>query len=128
MTPALEIEGTWEEVLQRASELNGRRVRVSVINDSRVESRRLTERETQLLERINKPRAEAFNSRYRQLIDRQKLGNLTPDEQSELFRMIDEAEEFDAERLECMIELATLWGITLDQLTRQLGLRGLKVA
>ncbi len=128
MTPDLEIEGTWEEILKRAPELRGRRLRVSVIDDSHASSLRLTKRETRLLERINEPRPEGFNSRYRDLIAQQKQGSLTSEEQIELFRKVDEAEVSDAERLENLIDLAELWGKPLDQLMDHLGLRGLQIA
>jgi hypothetical protein len=57
------------------------------------------------------------------LIKKRQGYTITPEELQELIALTDEAEAFDAARLELISELAQLRQVPLDQLIQQLGLQ-----
>lgn len=74
-----EIEGTWEEILEHAAELEGRRVRVTVLGDDESASQR--------------PRLRKENREMLALLDEWQKTPLTDEER----RALDEFEEFRRE-------------------------------
>jgi hypothetical protein len=83
----------------------------------------LSEAETRLLLKINQDLSPAARSRMAELIDKRQAGLISPSELEELIQLTDQAEEIGVERLKCLIELAALRNITLDELMRQLGIK-----
>jgi hypothetical protein len=73
------LEGTWEEMLEHAAELEGRRVRVMVLGDDECARRR--------------PRLRKENREMLALLDEWQKTPLTPEER----RALDEFEEFRKE-------------------------------
>jgi hypothetical protein len=61
--------------------------------------------------------------RYDELNDKLHEESITPEERAELLSLIDRIELADAERLQCLIELAQLRQISVETLMEQLGLR-----
>ncbi len=78
--------------------------------------------ESELLARINKGFPENFWNRYRKLIARRRAETLTRNEQQELIGMSDQLEAWQVERLQYLINLAELRNISLDALTKDLGI------
>ncbi len=62
-------------------------------------------------------------SRYYELMDKRRAGNLTPEEYRELLRLTDMAEEIQARRIQDLVELARLRGTSLSALMEELGLK-----
>ena len=82
-----------------------------------------SKKETALLLAINKGLSEEVLDRLLAVQAKQKAGTLTEAEQMELHQLIDKIEVQEGERLEHMIALASLWGITLDQLRERLAIQ-----
>jgi hypothetical protein len=83
----------------------------------------LSEKETELLLKINQGLPPAMQQRLNELIDKRQSHTITQDELEELIQLTDQVELFDAERLKHLIELAHLRGVTLDELIKKLGLK-----
>ena len=64
----------------------------------------------------------SIGDRYDFLIRRRDQKELSAAEHDELLELTDTVEEFQANRVRDMIELARLRGVSLDQLVRELGL------
>jgi hypothetical protein len=90
---------------------------------AREETPNLSEAETRLLLKINQDLPPAARTRMNELIDKRQAGVITQPELEELIRLTDQTEEIGAERLKCLIELAALRNVTLDELMRQLGIK-----
>ena len=83
----------------------------------------LTEKESDLLERINSgPRQEQW-VRFHELTQRRRDEVITDAEQAELLRLIEMVEEFQAARVEALVELSRLRGLSLPQLMESLGIK-----
>lgn len=83
----------------------------------------LSQRESELLLRINQPLPPPQRKRLNQLIKKRQAYTITPNELRELKQMTNEIELSDAERLKCLIELAAIRNVSLDELIKQLGLK-----
>lgn len=90
---------------------------------AREETPNLSEAETRLLLKINQDIPSAARQRMNELIDKRQASLITQAELEELIQLTDQSEELGAERLKCLIELAALRNITLDELMRQLGIK-----
>ncbi len=84
---------------------------------------RLSGEEAQLLIDINRGMSETQWQRYHDLIARRQDETLTQAERQELIALCDHLEELNGARLEKLVVLATLRGVSLDQLMNQLGIR-----
>lgn len=100
-----------EQFLQKIARLVARR-----------KSPSLPERETVLLQAINQSSNPALQNRYSFLSKKQNSNQVTDAEHEELLTLIDKLEIFQAERLEKLIELAHLRGISLETLMQNLNL------
>jgi hypothetical protein len=87
------------------------------------QSPRLSAAETRLLKRINRGLPATFCERYARLRAQLKKGTLTPEAHQELLRLTGEAERRDAERAAALFELATLRGVPVRGLMKQLGIQ-----
>ena len=83
----------------------------------------LAQREAELLLRINQQLPSETQARLDELIKKRQAEVINPDELDELRRFTASIENADAERLECLIELAHLRNVPLKKLIRQLGLK-----
>lgn len=81
----------------------------------------LSAEESQLLLKINHPAPEELHRRYNDLLARRDAGALTPEEQEELLQLTDQVELLEAERIRCLIELARLRQVSLNEVMGQLG-------
>jgi hypothetical protein len=103
---------TLEEFLQQVSHLLARRKAPSV-----------PQREVELLQQISHSLPPATQARYRELNAKLHDEVITEAEHQEFLRLVDRVELADAKRLQHLIELAQLRGVSLDTLMEQLGLR-----
>ena len=79
-------------------------------------------RESELLLKINQGVPAQLQQRFDQLVEKRRDNTLTPGEYQELLALTEQIEQFDVERLQWLIELAQLRGLTLDELMQQLGI------
>ncbi|MGH9834189.1 MAG: STAS/SEC14 domain-containing protein [Blastocatellia bacterium] len=90
---------------------------------AREETPNLSEAETRLLLKINQDIPPAARKRMNELIDKRQAKLISQAELEELIQLTDQSEELGVERLKCLIELAQLRNIPLDELMRQLGIK-----
>ena len=100
-----------EQFLQKIARLVARR-----------KSPSLSERETVLLKAINQSSNIALQNHYAFLSKKQNSRQVTDAEHEELLTIIDKLEISQAQRLENLIELAHLRGVSLETLMRDLNL------
>jgi hypothetical protein len=82
----------------------------------------LSHDETELLQAINQGIPPEVQARYTALITRRSEGTLTPEEHAELVHLGDEIEVFDARRVEHLVKLSHLRGVSLDEVMESLGI------
>jgi hypothetical protein len=90
---------------------------------AREETPNLSEAETRLLLKINQDLPPAARKRMNELIDKRQAHLISPAELEELIQLTDQSEAIGVERLRCLMELARLRDVTLDELMRQLGIK-----
>jgi hypothetical protein len=78
--------------------------------------------EAQLLLDINRGLPDVTWRRYHDLMDRRRIGTMTPDEHEELKALTDEVELTHARRMEKVAELAKLRRMSLDDVMAELGI------
>lgn len=83
----------------------------------------LSKTESELFQNINSGLPADLKKRYE--VFRKKLidETLSEKEHTELLALVEKIEKFDVERMKNLIELAKLRNITLNELSRQLGLK-----
>ena len=84
---------------------------------------KLPRTEADLLNRINGGMPTRLHKRYWVLIRKRQNETITEEEYSELLRLTDIAEQVQVERLEALIELASLRKVSLDDLMKSLGIK-----
>ena len=83
---------------------------------------RLAQAESELLLKINQGLPPATQQKLDALIAKRQMQTLTPEEHQELIQLTEDIEKSDAERLRYLLELAALRNLSLDELTRHLGI------
>ncbi len=86
---------------------------------------RLSLQESELIARINQPMALDIRQQYDDLIAKRRASSLTKKEHEELLRLTNEVEKSDAERVHCLVELARIRNLSIDDLMNQLGIQAL---
>jgi hypothetical protein len=89
---------------------------------------RLSARESELLEEINRGFPVEFWERYRSLIAKRQQEALAPDELAELIERTDQLEAANVERVARLSELARLRGLSLTALMDALGIQPVRYA
>jgi small-conductance mechanosensitive channel len=84
--------------------------------------------ESELVLKINQGLPEKFKRRYDELIEKRRAETLSQKEYKELLRMTQETEKFEAQRVECLAQLAKTRKTTLSVLMKSLGLQNPKYA
>jgi hypothetical protein len=82
----------------------------------------LHKREAELLRQINQGLPPGVRQRYQELNTKLEAEALTLEEHQELLQLIEQVENADGKRLQHLIELAHLRGISLDELMQQLNI------
>jgi len=83
----------------------------------------LSEREAELLFKINKGLPSATQRRLNELIDKRRADTISAKELRELKKLTDQIENSDAKRLGLLTELAHLRNVPLRKLIKRLGLK-----
>jgi|SoiMetStandDraft_2_1073263.scaffolds.fasta_scaffold897169_1 hypothetical protein len=109
------------EQLQEA-ELRQFTAQVLALNAKRM-APSVTQGEAALLLHINSPLPEDVQRRFDELIGKRDAETLDDEEYAELLRLTQQVEAFDVARLEALAQLASLRGVTLPELMRQLEIR-----
>ena len=89
----------------------------------REETHCLSEREAELLMKINQGLPPATQKRLNELIDKRQAETISAKELRELKKLTNQVEKFDVERLKLLTELAALRQVPLRKLIKQLGLK-----
>ncbi len=76
----------------------------------------LSNRESELLQKINAGYPDGITKRYEYLLSQSKKQTISTAEQEELIGTSDLFEAFDVKRIELLIELAQLRNVSLDEL------------
>jgi hypothetical protein len=83
----------------------------------------VTQEEAALLLHINNPLPADVQRRFDELIVKRDAETLDNEEYAELLRLTQQVEAFNVARLEALAKLASLRGVTLPELMRQLDIR-----
>lgn len=83
----------------------------------------LTRAESELLMKINQGVPIDLQRRYDELKTKRRDVTLMLEEHSELLRLTDQIEKLEAERLECLTELARIRHMSLPLLMKELGIQ-----
>lgn len=89
-------------------------------------AKRLSSQETDLLQKINAAIPLETWVRYRALVEKKEQHSISPEELQELIRLTDEIEIANAERLGYLIELASVRGVSVQELMKSLGIQPAK--
>jgi len=82
----------------------------------------LSKQEEALLGIINRGFPEQFWQRYKALFAKKDKGTLSENEYNELLQMVEQVEEYNVERLQALIDLANIRGVSLNTIMQDLGI------
>lgn len=82
----------------------------------------LPHREAELLLKINQGLPPATRQRYAELIAKRQTESMTESEYAELLELTQQVEQWEAQRVEYLAELAQLRGMSLTALMQELGI------
>jgi hypothetical protein len=128
--PSIEIRpGTRieiEEILTGVSNLNAEELekfveKVLALRAKRI-SPSLSKEETTLLKMINRGLPAARRKRFVALSDKRATDSLSDDEYQELLDLTEELEQLNAERIQYLSQLASLRGVGVRELMKELGI------
>ena len=128
--PSIEIRpGTRieiEEILTGVSNLNAEELekfveKVLALRAKRI-SPSLSKEETALLKMINRGLPAARRKRFVALSDKRATDSLSDDEYQELLDLTEELEQLNAERVQYLSQLASLRGVGVRELMKELGI------
>jgi len=121
-----QIEIDLDEVLQGLARLGTKELEQFVEKVIALQAQRrapsLPKDETELLQQINRGLPADIRQRYDALNAKLHDGTITPKEHEELLTLIDRIELADAERMQLLVALAQLRGVSVDTLMEQLGI------
>jgi hypothetical protein len=81
-----------------------------------------SERETTLLMAINQAIPQKLQARYTKMIEKLENETMTPDENKAFLKLVDKMETLNAKRLQFLLELSQLRGVSLETVMSQLHL------
>jgi hypothetical protein len=117
MLPLNEIEGTWEELIQKSDEFSGKRFKLTLLEKNE-------SRELELLKKINIGISSGIWEEYHALEAKRHDSTLTEEEQKKLIEINDSIEDASFHRLTALVELASLRGKSLPEIMAELGISG----
>jgi hypothetical protein len=127
--PTIQVEArlSWHDLLKATEQLDPAEFQQFVAEVLGLRARRqaphLSAAESRLLLIVNRGLPEGLQQRYRDLLAKRRQHILTPEEHGELLRLSDQVEDYQADRLTALSELAQLRHTTLPELMADLGLR-----
>jgi hypothetical protein len=121
-----QIEIDLDEVLHSLARLGTKELEQFVDKVITLQAQRrapsLPKDETELLQQINRGLPTDIRQRYDALNAKLHDDTITPKEHEELLTLIDRIELADAERMQLLVALAQLRGVSVDTLMEQLGI------
>ncbi len=125
-TIQLSAEVTRDDILKAIDQLDEQELDELVTGVLKLRARRraptLSKEESELLLRINEGLPKDLWDRYHALILKRDDETLRSDEYGELLKLSDQVEEYNAQRIGYLVELARLRGVSLDKLMDDLGI------
>ena len=122
-----QIEIDLDEVLQGLARLGTKELDQFVEKVIALQAQRrapsLPKNETELLQQINRGLPADIRQRHDALNAKLHDETITPQEHEELLTLIDRIELADAERMQRLVALAQIRGVSVDTLMEQLGIR-----
>ena len=122
-----QIEIDLDEVLQGLARLGVKELEQFVEKAIALQAQRrapsLPKDETELLQQINRGLPADVRQQYDALNAKLHDETITPQEHAELLTLIDRLELVDAERMQRLVALAQIRGVSVDTLMEQLGIR-----
>lgn len=83
----------------------------------------LSQAEAELLLKINQGIPSDIQKRYEELMAKRQAETLTHEEHGELLQLTEQIEKLQAQRIECLAELAHLRGTSISALMEKLGIQ-----
>ncbi len=84
-----------------------------------------SEQETILLKAINQTIPQKLQARYTEMVEKLENETMTPDENKAFLKLVDKMEAQNAKRLQYLLELSQLRGVSLETVMSQLHLNSL---
>lgn len=117
---------TVSDLIQNASQLDNRDFESFYKALLALRARRiapvLTQKETELLEKIYQKLPSETLERYERLTNKRREDDIAPEEYQELLGLVQVVEQYNVQRLKYLAELAAMRKITTQELMQQLGL------
>lgn len=119
-TIKVEVEFSSEDLLKAVGQLSQSDLRKFISQAIAIQAQRTTsslmQRESELLLKINQGIPLDIQKEYNNLIAKRDVKTLSNDEYKELLRLTEQIEKQQAQRIEYLVELASLRGISLNTL------------
>jgi hypothetical protein len=126
-TVQVKTELPFNELLNAVEQLNLSDLEQLMFQIITLQARRkapsLPKDESELLLKINQGLPASIQKRFNELVAKRQAETLTPDEHQELLDLTDQIEKSDAKRVEYMVKLAKIRGISLSALMKNLSVR-----
>ncbi len=126
-TMKLQIQLSSEDLLKAVEQLSQEDLKIFISQVISLQARRnvsgLNQRESELLLLINQVIPLDIENCYNDLIAKRDMETLTNDEHKELLRLTEKIEIQQAQRVEYLVELANLRGISLNTLMENLNIQ-----
>ncbi|MEP7341849.1 MAG: STAS/SEC14 domain-containing protein [Acidobacteriota bacterium] len=123
--PTIQVET--DQLLNAALQMSEDELKQFVANIFTIKARErvptLSQRESELLMKINEGLPPALQKRLTELVAKRQAEAITTKELRELKKLTDQVEKLDAERLGLLTELAFLRRVPVRKLIKQLGLK-----
>lgn len=123
----VETELTFETLLQAVEQLSMPDLETLTAQVLNLRAKRkapcLSVSESELLLKINQTLSPQRQTKFNALVAKRQAETLTEEERQELIDLNEHIERNDAERLQCLTELARLRGIELEALMEDLGIK-----
>jgi len=119
----IKTELHFDELLRAVGQLNTRELGQIMSQVISLQAKRkspcLSQKETELLLKINKGLPEKTRKRFDELNKKRQAETLTPSEHKELLTLIQRIEKSDSKRIGYVTELARIRGISLTEMMKQ---------
>ena len=126
-TVKVEVQLSSEELLKAVEQLNQpdleRFISQILLLQAQRKASSLTQTEAELLLKINQSIPSTTQKYYNELIAKREAENLTKNDYRELLNLTEQIEKLQVQRIEYLVELAHLRGISLIALTENLGIQ-----
>ena len=124
----VQLEITPDQLLQGIEQLDQTQLawlsaRLNILQQKKREDNHREERISDLLQLINRNLPSQSLDHYDSLNTKFQQQTLSSTEHQQLLQYVEQIESLNAERIGYMIELASLWGITFQQVADRLGLQ-----